>query len=197
MNRGGRPSFDPRFHFPVSALVAERLGLPFQSIAPGTDEGALEAERPQQRALRLAAAKASAVASRHPAAIVIGSDQVAAAGGSILDKPGDPLRARAQLAALSGAAALFYTACCVTGQSAGFNAVHLDVTTVAFRTLTPWEIERYVAREQPLDCAGSFKSEALGIALLESIDSTDPTALIGLPLIWLAETLRQAGYALP
>ena len=178
-------------------MLLERLGLPFQAIGPGIDEAHRATEGAKERAVRLASAKADAVSSRHPEAVVIGSDQVAVCGESVLDKPTEPARARAQLAHLSGATAQFLTACCVRCQSTGFIATHVDVTRVRFRKLTSAEIERYVSLEQPLDCAGSFKSEGLGISLLESIDSHDPTGLIGLPLIWLAKTLRRAGYLLP
>jgi septum formation protein len=177
--------------------LLERLGLRFEAVGPGVDEAHRPTEAAQERALRLATAKADAISSRHPQAVVIGSDQVAVCGESMLDKPGEAERARAQLAHLSGATAQFLTACCVRCRSTGFLATHVDVTSVRFRTLASEEIERYVALEQPLDCAGSFKAEGLGITLLESIDSRDPTGLIGLPLIWLAKTLRRAGYLLP
>jgi septum formation protein len=178
-------------------MLLERLGLEFQTLAPGVDEAHRALESPRERALRLATAKAEAVAARHPEAIVIGSDQVAMCGETVLDKPGDAARARAQLTRLSGTTTEFLTACCVLGRDAKFFATHVDVTRVAFRTLSAEEIERYIAREQPLDCAASIKAESLGITLLERIDSCDPTGLIGLPLIWLAETLRRAGYRLP
>jgi len=149
------------------------------------------------RAVRLALAKAQAVAARHPQALVIGSDQVAAGPDGVLDKPGDAGRARAQLARLSGSTARFYTACTLIHSEAGVRLAHLDTTTVRFRRLSEAEIERYVAHDAPYDCAGGFKAERLGIALMESIDSSDPTALIGLPLIWLAGALRSAGLRLP
>ncbi len=174
-----------------------RLGLTFSVEAPGLEETPLKDEAPPARALRLAAAKARAVAARHPRAIVIGSDQVGAAGSTILDKPGHEAAAREQLARLSGAAAHFYTACAVVRAAPAFSATRLDTTGVAFRRLGSEEIERYVTRERPLDCAGSFKAEGLGISLLERIESEDPTGLIGLPLIWLAATLRQLGYEVP
>jgi septum formation protein len=174
-----------------------RLGLPFEAQSPAVDEPPVARELPMDRALRLALEKALAVAARQPQALVIGSDQVAAAGNGVLDKPGDAARCRAQLARLSGQTARFYTACAVIGLDAAVRQVHLDTTVVTFRTLTAAEIERYVARDQPYDCAGGFKAESLGIALLESIESCDPTALIGLPLIWLAGALRSAGHPLP
>jgi septum formation protein len=174
-----------------------RLGLPFEAHSPGVDELPVAGELPMDRALRLALEKALTVAARQPQALVIGSDQVAASGNGVLDKPGDAPRCRAQLARLSGQTARFYTACAVIGLDAAVRQVHLDTTVVTFRTLTAAEIGRYVARDQPYDCAGGFKAESLGIALLESIESADPTALIGLPLIWLAGALRSFGLHLP
>ena len=176
--------------------LLERLGLAFTVEAPDVDEAHLQGEPPTERALRLAAAKAEAVALRHPGAVVIGSDQVAAAGGVILDKPGTVERAQQQLKHLSGSLARFHTACAVRWHNTGFSVNHLETVSVAVRDLTAVEIENYVAREQPLNCAGSFKSEGLGIALFSRIESEDPTALVGLPLIWLAGALRRAGYAL-
>lgn len=179
-----------------------RLGLPFDCVAPNVGETPLTGEAPAERALRLARAKAAAVAARHPGAVVIGSDQVAAAGETVLDKPGDAATACAQLARLSGGAAQFHTACAVMGPGGDIPAghvalIHVDLTEVRFRPLSAEEIARYVERDQPLDCAGSFKSEALGIALFERVSTTDPTALVGLPLIWLAGALRRAGYRVP
>ena len=176
--------------------LLERLGLVFTVEAPEVDEGHLSGEPPTERALRLAAAKAEAVALRHPSAVVIGSDQVASAGGVILDKPGTVERAHQQLKHLSGSQARFHTACAVRWHNTGFSVNHLETVTVGVRELSAAEIENYVAREQPLNCAGSFKSEGLGIALFSRIESEDPTALVGLPLIWLAGALRQAGYSL-
>jgi septum formation protein len=177
--------------------LLERIAPPFEAIAPGVDEAARPGEAPRARAVRLSLAKARAVAEKHPKAIVIGSDQVAALGEHVLDKPGDDETCRAQLSALSGRTAHFFTGCAVVGIDAGLAFEHLDTTTVAFRTLSETEIHRYVAREQPLDCAGGFKVEALGITLFERVESSDPTALIGLPLIWLSSALRKAGYLLP
>jgi len=177
--------------------LLERFGLPFETARPRVGEEHMAGEAPSDRALRLAVAKAEDVASRHPQAVIIGSDQVAAAGHNVLDKPGDAANCRAQLAMLSGTDARFYTACAVIGPAGSVRLVHLDTTTVFFRALSAKEIERYVEREKPFDCAGGFKAEALGVTLFESIESQDPTALIGLPLIWLACALRRAGYALP
>jgi septum formation protein len=181
---------------PYRRELLERLGVPFAVEAPDVDEAHLADEPPTERALRLAAAKAEAVSRRHPGAVVIGSDQVAAAGGVILDKPGTVERACQQLKHLAGSQARFHTACAVRWHNTGFSVNHLDTVTVAVRDLTAAEIAAYVAREQPLNCAGSFKSEGLGIALFSRIESEDPTALVGLPLIWLAGALRQAGYRL-
>jgi septum formation protein len=177
--------------------LLERLGIPFAALPPGTPEDTIAGELPTDRALRLAVAKAQAIASRRPDAVVIGSDQVAAVGSKILDKPGDAARCRAQLAAASGSSARFHTACAVIAPQAGVRMVHIDTTTVFFRSLSDEEIERYVERERPFDCAGGFRAEGLGISLFESIESRDPTALIGLPLIWLACALRRAGFVLP
>jgi len=181
---------------PYRRELLERLGLPFAVEAPDVDEAHLAGEPPTERALRLAAAMAEAVALRHPGSVVIGSDQVAAAGGVILDKPGTVERACQQLKHLAGSQARFHTACAVRWHNTGFSINHLDTVTVAVRDLSTDEIAAYVAREQPLNCAGSFKSEGLGIALFSRIESQDPTALVGLPLIWLAGALRQAGYRL-
>jgi septum formation protein len=174
-----------------------RFRLAFESIPPEVPEVHLEGESPADRSLRLALAKAQAVARLHPGALVIGSDQVAAVGERLLGKPGDAARCRDQLGALSGKTARFYTACALLGVNAGLRLAHVDTTTVVFRTLSAAEIERYVACERPYDCAGGFKAEGLGVALFEYIESQDPTALIGLPLIWLAGALRGAGYHLP
>jgi septum formation protein len=174
-----------------------RLGVAFESLSPGVDESPRGNESPPERALRLSLEKARAIAGQHPGALVIGSDQVASSGEAVLDKPGDAAHCAAQLSALSGRTARFYTGCAVIGGRPGVQLAHVDLTTVVFRTLTPEEIGRYVARERPFDCAGGFKAESLGIALFESIESRDPTALIGLPLIWLAAALRSAGFALP
>ncbi|HEX3845105.1 MAG TPA: Maf family protein [Steroidobacteraceae bacterium] len=177
--------------------LLERLGIVFTAVPPQTPEDALAGELPPDRALRLAIAKAQAIATHRPDAVVIGSDQVAALGSKILDKPGDAARCRAQLTAASGSSARFHTACAVIAPQAGVRMVHIDTTTVFFRSLTQQEIERYVERERPFDCAGGFRAEGLGISLFESIESRDPAALIGLPLIWLACALRRVGFQLP
>ena len=177
--------------------LLNRLGLAFTVEAPGVTENHLVGEPPQSRALRLSAAKADAVADRHPDAVVIGSDQVAATATGVLDKPGTASRAREQLARLSGHSAQFLTAVSIRHQKAGISLDHIETVAVHFRTLSAAEIDRYVAKEQPLDCAGSFRSEALGITLFTAVESRDPTALVGLPLIWVADALRRAGFELP
>ena len=176
---------------PYRRALLERLRIPFEVIRPQVPEDHLPGEAPLQRARRLSLAKARAVAERHPGAVVIGSDQVAALGDHILDKPGDAATCRGQLAALSGRTAHFFTGCAVGDET------HVDTTWVIFRRLGAEEIERYVGVEQPFDCAGGFKVEALGISLFERVESNDPTALIGLPLIWLAGALRAAGFRIP
>ena len=174
-----------------------RLQLPFEVLSPGVAEDYRQGESAADRALRLATEKARAVSAHHPEALVIGADQVAATGNDLLDKPGDAARCRAQLSLLSGRTACFHTACVLLGGTPAQHAAHLDTTTVVFRRLGTAEIARYVEREQPFDCAGGFKVEASGIALFDCIESHDPTALIGLPLIWLAGALRAAGYSVP
>jgi septum formation protein len=181
---------------PYRRDLLARLGLAFEAQPAGATEAHLAGESPADRALRLALEKARRVAELRLDAVVIGSDQVVAAGDTVLDKPGTAARCRAQLAELSGRTARFYTGCALLG-SGTLQRAHVDTTTVVFRTLGPAEIERYVAADRPFDCAGAFKAESLGIALLECIESQDPTALIGLPLIWLAQALRAAGYRLP
>ena len=181
---------------PYRRELLARLGIAFSVVPPEVVEVPVAGESPADRALRLALAKGQAIARREPGAVVIGSDQVAACGDAVLGKPGDAAGARAQLASLSGRSARFYTACAVLGAS-GAHLAHVDTTTVVFRVLTTAEITRYVERERPFDCAGGFKAEALGVSLCECIESQDPTALIGLPLIWLAGALREAGFPVP
>jgi septum formation protein len=174
-----------------------RLGLAFEALAPGVEETPRTGELPVDRALRLALEKAHSVAALRPEALVIGSDQVAACAETLLEKPGSAERCREQLALLSGRTARFYTACAVLAPRAGVNLAHVDTTTVSFRRLSEAEIARYVERERPYDCAGGFKAESLGISLFEAIETQDPSALIGLPLVWLAGALRSAGYLVP
>lgn len=174
-----------------------RLRLPFDVLAPEVNETPLANETPAALALRLALAKAHAVAAKRPEAWVIGSDQVADLHGEPLGKPGTHERAVAQLQRMSGQTVLFQTALAVVCAETGFVASELVSVKVVFRTLDTASIERYLHAEQPYDCAGSAKSEGLGIALLERIENDDPTALIGLPLIHTTRLLRQAGLQLP
>jgi septum formation protein len=173
-----------------------RLRLAFDVAGPETDEAPLPGEAPAALARRLAAAKAAAVARSHGDAWVLGSDQVAELEGAALGKPGGREAALAQLGAMSGRRVAFRTAVCLA-HADGRRLDALDTTVVRFRALAGDEIARYVDAEQPFDCAGSFKSEGLGIVLFESIESRDPTALVGLPLIATARLLREAGFALP
>lgn len=177
------------------AELLRRLTPHFRQAAPDVDESRRPGEAPSVLAARLARAKAEAVAQRHPGAIVIGSDQVASLDDEILGKAGSAERACAQLAACSGRHVRFHTALCVLDARVAPAQIHAetDLTDVQFRELGTAEIARYVQREQPLDCAGSFKSEGLGIALFERIASDDPSALIGLPMIALCRLLRRAG----
>lgn len=178
------------------AELLHRLLPEFEQQAPNADETPHPGEAPSTRAVRLATAKARTAAREVPDAIVIGSDQVAALDGDILRKPGDAATARAQLARCSARTVIFHTAICVIGPD-GVEYNTMDTTRVHFRQLDSSTIERYIAIEQPLDCAGSFKCESLGIALFERIENDDPSALIGLPLIATAQLLRECGVALP
>lgn len=177
--------------------LLDRLGLPYGVEAPGVDETRREGESPAALSERLAAEKARAVAQRHPLAWVIGSDQVAERDGLALGKPGDHERAAEQLRAASGKTVRFHTSLTLCQAASGTAFSHRDATEVRFRVLDETMIERYLRKERPYDCAGSFKSEGLGIVLFESIRSEDPTALIGLPMIALAKMLRVAGFELP
>jgi septum formation protein len=173
--------------------LLERLRLPFDVVAPNVDEQPLAGEAPAETAVRLALAKADAVAARDPEAVVIGSDQIADLDGLGLGKPGDHARATAQLVAMRGRTVVFQTAVAVVCKAIGFRVAELVPVAVRFRDLSDAEIERYLRAETPYDCAGSAKIETLGIALLESCESDDPTALIGLPLIRTCALLRGAG----
>jgi len=172
-----------------------RLGLPFRQEASAVDETALPGELPEHLALRLAVAKARAVAASNARSLVLGSDQVAAREGEALGKPGSADGARRQLLACSGRTVAFHTAVCLidTRSDPWIERSAADVTAVTFRDLDAAEIDRYIERERPFDCAGSFKAEGLGIGLFERIDSQDPTGLIGLPLIAVCRLLREAG----
>ena len=176
--------------------LLSRLHLPFEVDAPDVDETPQTGESPRDLALRLALAKARVVAARHPEAVVIGSDQVADLDGQPLGKPGQHARAVQQLRQMRGQTVVFQTALAVVCLASGFEEVDLAAVRVKFRDLTDEEIENYLQIEKPYDCAGSAKSEGLGIALLEAIDNDDPTALVGLPLIRTARMLRAAGVKL-
>jgi len=173
--------------------LLERLRLPFSVEPPEVDETPLPGEAPEALARRLGAAKAAAVARKHPRAVVIGSDQVADLDGEPIGKPGNHGNAVAQLRRMSGRVVVFQTALTVMCEASGFVQHDLAPVRVRFRALADDEIEAYLRAEQPYDCAGSARSEGLGVALLESIDSDDPTALVGLPLIRTCRMLRAAG----
>ena len=173
--------------------LLSRLRVPFEVAAPEVDETPLPGESPRALACRLALAKAHAVAARFPSAVVIGSDQVADLAGEPLGKPGTHARATAQLRRMRGHTVIFQTAVAVVCRESGFEQTDLAPVEVRFRPVGDDEIEAYLQAEQPYDCAGSAKCETLGIALLEAIESDDPTALVGLPLIRTSALLRAAG----
>jgi septum formation protein len=182
---------------PYRRELLARLRLPFDVARPEVDETAQQDEPPRALAIRLAQAKAQAVAAGLDGdAWALGSDQVADLGGLALGKPGSREAATAQLAAMAGRAVQFHTAICLAHRD-GRTLPAIDLTEVQLRPLAPDEIARYVDAEQPFDCAGSFKSEGLGVTLFDAIETSDPTALVGLPLIATARLLRDAGYALP
>ena len=178
---------------PYRRDLLARITQDFDIVLPAIDESSTAGEKPGQLALRLARMKASTVARLRPRATVIGSDQVAALGSRILGKPGDEETAVQQLLACSGQRVQFFTAVCVLNLQNQFDEVHTDVTTVSFRDLSSAEIEAYVKADKPLDCAGSFRAEGLGVVLFEAIENRDPTAIVGLPLIWLSGCLQRAG----
>ena len=182
---------------PYRRELLSRLRLPFDVVSPQVDETPLADESPRALALRLAMAKARAVASANPQTVVIGSDQVADLDGEPLGKPGTHACATEQLQRMRGKTVVFHTAVAVVCIDTGFSQVDLAQVNVKFRNLDDAEIERYLRAETPYDCAGSAKSEGLGIALLESIDNDDPTALVGLPLIRTCQMLRAAGVRVP
>lgn len=182
---------------PFRRALLDRLGLPYQVDAPDTDETPLPGETPAGLVRRLAEAKARAVGGRHADALVIGSDQVAVIDGRVLGKPGDRDNAIAQLTMASGGTVVFHTGLCLLDTASGRAQVDVEPFTVHFRELDRASIERYVDREQPYNCAGSFKSEGYGITLFSALEGRDPNALIGLPLIRLVEMLGEAEIALP
>ncbi|WP_018935443.1 nucleoside triphosphate pyrophosphatase [Thioalkalivibrio sp. ALJ24] len=182
---------------PYRAELLQRLAVPFTTATPAIDESPRPGEDPATLVCRLAEAKARAAGAAHADALIIGSDQNAAHDGQILGKPGDEERARAQLGRLSGGTVTFHTGLCLLDTATGEARVEEVPCRVTFRDLDPAEIAAYVRRDRPLDCAGSFRSEGLGISLFQRMETDDPTALIGLPLIRLAALLRDAGIAVP
>jgi septum formation protein len=181
---------------PYRRELLSRLKLDFGVDLPEVDETPRPDESPREIALRLALAKARAVAQKYPDAAVIGSDQVADLAGEPLGKPGTHDRAVEQLRRMRGQVVVFHTAVAVVCKATGFEQVDLAPVRVTFRKLTDDEIENYLRAEEPYDCAGSARSEGLGIALLESIENDDPSALVGLPLIRTSRMLRAAGVRL-
>lgn len=177
--------------------LLQKLGLTFETAAPNVDESAREDENPQQLVMRLAEAKAKAVAANFPDALVIGSDQVAVLDDQILGKPGDFFNAVAQLTAASGKKVEFKTGLCLYNSSTQHGQSTCETYSVVFRPLSEERIKSYVRKEEPYDCAGSFKSEGLGITLFEKLMGDDPNTLVGLPLIALVRMLEKEGIYLP
>ena len=173
--------------------LLSRLGIPFMTADPQVDESSLQAETPENLALRLSEAKARAVAPHYPGALIIGSDQVAALEGKIFGKPGTHDRAVQQLRAMRGKTVIFFTGLCLFDTEADRAYLRGVPTWVTFRNLNDIEIERYLQKEQPYNCAGSAKSEGLGIVIIHKMQGEDPNALIGLPLIALCDLLAEAG----
>lgn len=182
---------------PFRREVLGKLGLAFDHHSPDIDESARADERPTDLVLRLARAKADALAASHPDALIIGSDQVAVIDGEVLGKPGDHANARAQLRRASGRRVTFLTGLCLLDAASGRHQTGCERFQVHFRTLRDDQIERYIEQEQPFNCAGSFKSEGLGIVLFKALEGRDPNALIGLPLIMLTDFLAAEGIVLP
>lgn len=182
---------------PYRRELLARLHIPFEVMSPDVDETPLPNEKPQDTALRLAQLKARAVAGKFPDALIIGSDQVAMLGDTQLGKPHTFDNAKKQLTAASGRKMTFHTALCLYNGRTGHMQARVVPIGVQFRTLTEAQIERYLHKEQPYNCAGSAKSEGLGIALIERFEGDDPNALIGLPLIALVDMLNNEGVALP
>jgi len=174
-----------------------RLTSQFSWLAPDVDESPRPGEAPAALAARLAALKAAAIATGRPDAVVIGSDQVAALGERVLGKPGTAARAMAQLAGCSGHTVVFHTAVVILAPGGVGPRTHVDRTEAEFRMLSEEEIHRYVQQDQPLDCAGSFRAESLGISLFTALRTSDPSAIQGLPLIWVSAALRELGWQLP
>lgn len=182
---------------PFRRQLLDKLGLNFIHQSPDIDESPLADESPVALVMRLAREKAAALADSHPDTLIIGSDQVAVIGDQVLGKPGTREKAIEQLSAASGQRVTFLTGLCLLNTATGRTQVACDPFHVQFRTLRPAQIERYVDAEQPLNCAGSFKSEGLGIVLFKALEGRDPNTLVGLPLILLTEFLAAEGVALP
>ncbi len=182
---------------PFRRELLTRLGIPFTTASPDVDEAAHAGESPQDLVMRLAQAKAQAVAADHPGALIIGSDQVACNAGKILGKPGNRENAMQQLSEASGRRISFYTGLCLLNAETGRSQVVCEPFHVHFRALYKSQIERYLDAEEPYNCAGSFKSEGLGIALFERLEGDDPNSLIGLPLIRLVSMLQEEGISIP
>jgi septum formation protein len=181
---------------PYRKAVLERLSVPFETAAPEIDETPKSEETPHDLVARLAESKARAVAERHPQALIIGSDQVSVRGGEILGKPGSHEKAVEQLRNASGKSVRFLTGLCLLNSATGHSQVEVVPFEVQFRELTDEQIENYLKIDKPYNCAGSFRSEALGIVLFERMSGDDPTALIGLPLIRLSRMLENEGFRL-
>ena len=182
---------------PFRRQLLDKLGMDFIHQSPDIDESRLEGESPVALVMRLAREKARALADSHPDTLIIGSDQVAVIGDQVLGKPGTREKAIEQLSAASGQRVTFLTGLCLLNTASGRTQVACDPFHVQFRTLRPEQIERYVDAEQPLNCAGSFKSEGLGIVLFKALEGRDPNTLVGLPLILLTEFLAAEGMSLP
>ena len=182
---------------PFRRQLLDKLGLKFIHQSPDIDESRLAGEAPLELVMRLAREKAEALAGDHPDTLIIGSDQVAVIGDQVLGKPGSREKAIEQLSAASGQRVTFLTGLCLLNTATGRTQVACDPFHVQFRTLRPEQIERYVDAEQPLNCAGSFKSEGLGIVLFKALEGRDPNTLVGLPLILLTEFLAAEGMSLP
>ncbi len=181
---------------PYRRQLLEKLGLPFETISPEIDESAQPGEHPEALVARLAEHKARAAASHYPDALIIGSDQVAVLDGTIVGKPGSHENAVRQLQAASGKKIIFHTGVCLLNSRTGKTQTEAVPYTVVFRRLGRQQIENYLRKEQPYNCAGSFKSEGLGIALFERFEGEDPNTLIGLPLIRLVDMLEREGMAI-
>lgn len=182
---------------PYRRMLLERLGIPFEYAAPDVDETPSSGETPEQLTLRLALEKARALAGRFTDHLIIGSDQVLLLDGQAVSKPGNHAAARDQLRRCSGRTVQFTTSLCLLNSRTGKHQLTSELFQVSFRELDDESIERYLQREQPYDCAGSFKAEGMGISLFSALRGDDPNSLIGLPLIKLCEMLRQEGLQLP